>query len=124
MAIKVSDPIPKAFAANFLLQGNALAGQLTLSSPLGTTLAKIDWSQDTALLTTTGAPQRFESMQALALHALGVDVPITQLFDWFNGSPASAAGWEVDLRDFANGRITAKRNGPDLQAEIKILLER
>jgi outer membrane lipoprotein LolB len=124
LAVKVIDPVPKAFAANFEMQGDAKSGQLTLTSPLGTTLANIEWAADFAQLTTTGSPQRYESMQSLALSALGVDVPITQLFDWFSGNATEVSGWEVDLREFAAGRVTAKRIGPDLQAELKILFER
>lgn len=123
LAIKVIHPETKAFAANFDLQGDAARGQLTLSSPLGTALARMNWTADAAFLTTTGAPQRFDSMQALALGATGVDIPITQLFDWFAGKEAAAPGWQADLRDFGIGRITAKREGADLQAELKILFD-
>lgn len=62
LAVKVSNPQPKAFAANFDLQGGPAQGQLTLSTPLGTTLATMEWRPDVALLTTSGEPQRFASM--------------------------------------------------------------
>jgi outer membrane lipoprotein LolB len=123
LAVKVTHPEPKAFATQFDLHGNAAQGQLTLSTPLGTTLAKLQWTEDAAFLTTTGAPQRFDSMQALALSATGVDIPVKQLFDWFGGVATATPGWEADLREFGSGRITAKRAGTDLQAELKILLD-
>jgi len=124
LAINVTHPETKAFAASFELQGNAELGQLTLTTPLGTTLAKINWTADAAFLTTSGPPQRFDSLQTLALRATGVDIPIAQLCDWFVGTQSAANGWAPDLRGFDTGRIAAKRSGPDLQAELKILLER
>ena len=120
----MTHPEARAFAASFELQGNAELGQLTLTTSLGTTLAKLNWTADAAFLTTTGTPQRFDSIQALALRATGVDIPIAQLFDWFAGRHSAANGWEADLRGFDAGRIAAKRTGADLQAELKILLER
>lgn len=124
LAIKVTQPEAKAFAAAFELQGTAERGQLTLGTPLGTTLATLDWAADAAFLTTTGTPQRFDSVQALTLYATGVDIPVAQLFAWLHGNDAAAPGWEVDLRDFELGRVSAKRSGPDLQAELKIVIER
>ena len=124
LAIKVTQPQTNAFAAAFELQGNAEHGQLTLSTPLGTTLATLNWAADAAFLTTTGTPQRFDSVQALTLYATGVDIPVAQLFAWLRGNEAAAPGWEVDLRDFELGRVSAKRSGPDLQAELKIVIER
>lgn len=124
LAVSVTHPEPRGFTASFELQGNAEMGQLTLSTPLGTTLAKLDWTAEAAVLTTSGIPQRFDSLQALALHATGVDIPIAQLFDWFKGRQSSVSGWEADLRGFEAGRIVAKRTGANLQAELRILLDR
>jgi outer membrane lipoprotein LolB len=91
---------------------------------LGTTLATLNWTADAAFLTTNGSPQRFDSVQALTLYATGVDIPVTQLFAWLEGNEAAAQGWEVDLRDFELGRVSARRSGLDLQAELKIVIER
>lgn len=124
LAIKVTQPQTNAFAAAFELHGSAERGQLTLSTPLGTTLATLNWTADAAFLTTTGSPQRFDSVQALTLYATGVDIPVTQLFAWLEGNEAAAQGWEVDLRDFELGRVSARRSGLDLQAELKIVIER
>lgn len=124
LAIKVTQPENNAFAAAFELRGNAERGQLTLSTPLGTTLATLAWAPDAAFLTTTGTPQRFDSVQALTRYAIGVEIPVAQLFAWLDGNEAAAPGWEVDLRDFELGRVSARRSGPDLEAELKIVIER
>lgn len=124
LGVKVSYPERSALTAQFVLRGQASAGQLVLSTPLGTTVATLDWTERTAVLNTGGAPQPFESLAALLRRATGVDVPVEALFEWLKGSPAAAPGWSVDLGQFENGRIHATRQGSDLQAEITLLLDR
>ncbi len=124
LGVKVLYPERSAIAAQFVLRGQANAGQLVLSSPLGTTLATLDWTERTAVLSAAGTAQPFDSLQSLSRHALGVDIPIDALFEWLKGSPASAPDWVVDLAQFANGRIHATRLGTDVHAEITLLLER
>jgi len=120
----VNSQPPKAFSANFNLQGTAEAGDLNFSSPLGTTLARLVWSPSTASLQTTGDIQHFESLGALVNGATGTDLPLAALFSWLQGVPADAPGWRADLTDMANGRLTAQRFAPDSPTELKIILDR
>jgi len=94
-----------------------------LSSPLGTTLATLEWADGTAVLNARGTTQPFDSLQSLSRQAL-VEIPIAALFEWLQGLPSSAPGWTVDLDQFDAGRVRATRLGPDMHAEITVLLDR
>ena len=124
MALKVQTTPAQAFSADFELQGSPLAGSLTFLSPLGTTAALIQWDAQSARLQTTGEPQRFETLSALMQHTTGTDLPVTSLFAWLQGINTTTPGWEVDLGGLTDGRLSAKRLGPDAPAELKIIFER
>lgn len=124
LALKVHSTPVQAFAADFELQGNAEAGTLSFFTPLGNTAARLQWSAAGAQLQTTGEPQHFESLDALTLHTTGAILPIHSLFAWLKGNEPSTPGWQVDLRELANGRLTAQRLAPEVPADLKIILQR
>ena len=126
MAIKVFSVPVKAFAADFVLTGNPEQGELTLMTPLGNTLAQLQWAAGAARLKTAGTdqPAHFESLDSLVLHATGTALPVTALFTWLQGGQASATGWEVELENIASGRLIARQLAREPQAELKIILER
>lgn len=123
LALKVYSRPVQAIAVNFDLQGRPDQGALTLSSPLGTTLARMQWDADSATLIANGEQKNFGSLQELALTATGSDLPVASLFAWLQGRDDGAPGWQVDLTDLANGRIQA-HHIEAVQAELKIVLER
>lgn len=124
LALKVHSTPVQAFAADFELQGNAEAGTLSFFTPLGSTAARLQWSAAGAQLQTTGEPQHFESLDALTLHTTGATLPIHSLFAWLKGNEPGTPGWQVDLRELANGRLTAQRLAPEVPADLKIILQR
>ena len=123
LAVQVFSKPVQAFTANFELQGHAAQGELVLTSPLGTTLAHMQWTPDSATLIANGKQQHFDSVQALARSVTGADLPVASLFAWLQGQPEKAPGWQADLSDLPNGRILA-RHVEDVQAELKIVLDR
>jgi outer membrane lipoprotein LolB len=123
LALKVYSKPVQALAANFDLQGRPDKGELTLSSPLGTTLARMQWDGASATLSANGEQRHFDSLQELARQATGSDLPVASLFAWLQGRDELAPGWQVDLQDLPNGRIQA-RHIEAVQAELKIILER
>ena len=124
LTLKVhSDPI-QAFSADFDLQGDAKAGHLAFFTPLGNTAARLDWNALGARLQTSGEPQQFESMDALTRHTTGTVLPIASLFEWLKGGDPATPGWQVDLRDLVDGRLSARRMAPEIPAELKIILDR
>ena len=117
-----SDP-PQSFAAAFELTGAAAAGELVLFTPIGTTLAILTWSPQSALLRSNGEVRSFDSLDALALQATGATIPIASLLDWLAGVATPTAGWQADVTQLANGRITARRTAPLPSAELKLVLD-
>lgn len=124
LALKVESTPVQAFSADFDLLGNAQAGSLTFTSPLGSTLARVQWDASTAVLQTRGEPQHFNSLDALTRHTMGTDLPIASLFSWLQGVELDTPGWEADLHDLPTGRLSARRLAPEAPAELKIILER
>ena len=113
-----------SFAAGFELVGSARSGALTLFTPLGTTLASLSWSDQSAVLRQGSDSQYFESLDALTVHALGAEIPMAALFAWLAGDAMDAAGWNADLSLYAQGSILARRTQPTPEAEIRLLLEK
>lgn len=114
----------QSFSADFDLQGDVKAGLLTFFTPLGTTVARLQWSRDGAYLQASGETLHFESLDALTLHATGTVLPVAGLFAWLKGEQPDTPGWLADLQDLPNGRLTARRAFPEPTAQLKIILER
>lgn len=123
LALRVDTAEPTSFFASFELSGQADAGELTLSSPMGTTLAQLRWSPQFAILRSDGRTRAFNSLDALAIEATGTDIPIPALFEWLRGQPAAADGWLADLSQLAEGRLLAQRTLPAPAAELRLILE-
>lgn len=124
LALRVDNsPEPVSFFVNFELSGAARRGELLLSSPLGTTLAQLRWSTQAALLRTNGQARAFDSLDALATEATGTAIPIAALFEWLQGRPAAADGWQADLTQLEAGRLVARRSQPAPAAELRLILD-
>ena len=124
LALRVeSQPEPRSFFANFELSGQAHAGELRLSSPIGTTLAQLRWHPGLAELRSNGQTRAFDSLDALAAEATGTPIPIVALFDWLQGRPTAADGWQADLSQLGNGRLLARRQLPAPLAELRLVIE-
>ncbi len=126
LAVKVYSKPVQAFSANFELDGSPAKGVLVLSSPLGTTLARMQWEEGRegfATLSAHGEQRDFGSLQELAMKATGADLPVTTLFAWLQGQADQVPGWQVDLSELPAGRIQAK-HPEEVQSELKIILDR
>jgi outer membrane lipoprotein LolB len=111
----------RGLQAGFQLRGDASAGELRLSNPLGLQVAAARWRPGEAVLTSADGESRFDGLEALAREALGEPVPLQALPDWLQGRPWPGAasqpvpggfeqlGWTVDLGRWADGLVTAVR---------------
>jgi len=124
LALKVFSTPVQAFSANFELDGSAQEGSLTLSTALGSTLARMQWSPGRAALQTSKEIREFNSLDAMVSEITGTDLPVVSLFSWLQGVDAPAPLWEADLSDLDNGRMTARRTAEPNPSELKILLDR
>ena len=111
-------------SASFELQGSAQSGELILLSPIGTILAKLTWAPQSAQLEQGNQQLVGTSLQSLASRLTGTELPISALFQWLAGQPADAPGWQVDLSEHAQGRITAERHMPAPGTVLRIVLNR
>ena len=123
LALRVDSPEQPSFFASFELTGQARAGELLLSSPLGNVVASLSWTPQAAFLRNNGETRQFDSLDALATEATGTAIPIAALFQWLDGQPAEAAGWQADLSQLAQGRLLARRSSPGPAAELRLILE-
>ena len=119
-----SRPDPTAYFANFELSGNARQGELLLTSPLGTTLARLSWRPGQAVLRRSDDEQVYDNLDALAAQATGTALPIAALFEWLQGRPMAAQGWRADLQQLDDGRLHAHRDLPAPSADLQMVLER
>lgn len=125
-------------SAGFELLGTAERGQLELSTPLGSLVARVRWQPGQAWLSTPEGERDFADMDELTATLLGEALPVQALFDWLEGRPWPLAahqplpengfrqlGWQVDLRRFADGLISAERQTPQgEQALLRLKLDK
>ncbi|GAB2596568.1 lipoprotein insertase outer membrane protein LolB [Ramlibacter solisilvae] len=124
LALQVQDRPSESFSAGFELKGSALAGELQLFSPIGGTLAVLDWQPGRARLQANSRTREFASVDALMTELSGAAIPVRALFDWLRGIATPVAGWQADLSQLAHGRIAAKRLDPLPEADLRVVLER
>ena len=124
LALQVDQQPSQSFSALFELRGNARAGELTLTSPIGSVLAELAWQPGQATLRSGGQTRQFASVADLAREATGTAIPLEALFDWLAGVQATVPGWQADLSELAQGRLRARRSEPAPAADLRIALER
>lgn len=114
-AVSYRDPAgeTRSTSATFELSGSPSQGTLRLGSPLGTQLAEIRWRPGEAVLQQPDKAETFASLDELLLQSLGAPLPIQALFQWLEGRPTPALGWEADLSQLAQGRLSASQGGPN-----------
>ena len=123
LSVNVQTSPTTSMSASFALQGQAQRGSLSLYSPLGTTLAVLDWTATAAHLHQGTKQQRFDSLEVLTEQATGAALPVAALFDWLQGTPSPAPGWQVDLSALAQGSVSARRYQPTPEVTLRIKLD-
>ncbi|RZL86680.1 MAG: hypothetical protein EOP82_29135 [Variovorax sp.] len=124
LSLRVDSEPVQTFSALFELRGAPQAGDLTLTSPIGNTLARLHWSPGEALLKNGSETRRFESLDALIEAATGAAIPVGALFGWLAGRDERVPGWRPDLSQVGTGRLQATRESPQPRADLRIVFER
>ena len=124
LALTVEGQASQSFSAGFELKGAPENGELTLTNPIGGTLAVLAWSPGTATLRSGGTSRAFSSLEALAQEATGASLPVAALFDWLAGKATPIEGWEADVSQVADGRLRARRTAPPPAADLRVVFER
>lgn len=125
LAVQILSEPPQEFFANFELTGSQAAGSLALFTPLGSTLLQLRWDANHAELIQGAATLRRNSLADLQSQ-MQAQVPVTSLpigawFDWLKGRPTTAPGWQADLSDLSQGRLTAHRHDPSPEIRVKLI---
>jgi outer membrane lipoprotein LolB len=114
----------RSLTTQFELRGDAQAGDLQLTTPLGSTAAQARWRPGLAELITAEGTRRFADLDALAHDLLGESLPLAALIEWLRGRPWMGApsqlreggfdqlGWRIDLSRLAEGWVLARRDHP------------
>jgi outer membrane lipoprotein LolB len=123
LALTVASDPPQSYSAGFTLQGDAQAGELSLTSPLGGTLAVLQWQPGSALLRQGEETRRFDSLDELTAALASAPLPVRALFDWLRGAPQTPGGWQADLARLPQGRLAARRLTPAPAAELRLALD-
>ena len=113
----------QSFSASFELRGTPVQGQLDVFNPLGSQVAQLSWQPGMAWLRQGETVTPSDSLPSLVRRSLGTEVPIAAMFAWLQGQPAAADGWTVDLQQYPQGRITARRTHPEPQAQLRLVLQ-
>lgn len=124
LSLRVLQPNPEQFSANFELNGDATSGELALYSPIGTTLAVARWAPQSAQLLQGQKVQDFASMDDLTQQLTGAVLPLTALLSWLDVDGPPLPGWELTSESPAGGRrVFAKRESPLPALQLTLLLD-
>jgi len=136
----------RSMSGQFELSGNASSGQLILTSPIGTTVARARWSDPVGAqavpsrieLEADGGTTHYATLEDMMQRAIGDQLPLAAMFDWLDGRPWPAApvqrgadgqsfdqlGWHVDLSQLAgNQLIDAQRPQPAPALHVRVKLD-
>jgi len=117
-----SDP-PRNMSAGFSLDGDARQGELNLFSPLGTTLATLQWNPTSTQWLQGSQQRRYDSMAHLTEETTGAALPMDAMFEWLQGRATPSPGWQADLSALNQGSLIAKRITPEPLVVLRIKLD-
>ena len=124
LSLRVLQPQPEQFSANFDLHGSAETGELSIISPLGTTLAVARWTPHNAQLLQGQKVQDYASMEALTQQLTGAALPLQALLAWLDTDGPPLPGWQLTSESPATGRrVFAKREAPLPALQLTLLLD-
>jgi len=124
LSLKVHSDPQRATTASFTLFGNAQRGVLVLTSPIGTTVARVEWAPTGASLDSGHGPRHFANLASLATELTGTNLPIDAFFAWLDGRNVAVEGWQANLDNLPAGIVTARRTGEAPLADLRVVLDR
>lgn len=105
LALNIAGTSPQSLSAGFELKSQQQSGELQLLSPLGNTLAKLQWTPGQASLEQGGQRWQDASLDALLIRLTGTALPMAALIDWLQARPTHVEGWLADLSEIDRGKL-------------------
>ena len=122
--LRIANNPPEQFSTAFEMTGRPEKGQLSLLSPLGTTLAMVRWNPQGASLQQGSDLQHFVSMDELTLRLTGAALPLPQLMAWLDRTGPPVQGWQIHAQALKSGRrVLADRQQPLPTLQLTVLLD-
>lgn len=110
-----------SFFAPFELEGRADQGELRLYSPLGQVLGQLRWRPGWAELRRGTSVREAQDLPTLLRELTHTDVPVLAWFDWMQGRATAVPGWQVQLDQWQEGRLWARRESPEPSVELRLV---
>jgi outer membrane lipoprotein LolB len=124
LTLRIAKNPPEQFSTAFAMTGRPEQGQLSLLSPLGTTLAMVRWNPQGASLQQGAEVQQFASMDILTQRLTGASLPLPHLMAWLDRSGPAVAGWNIQAEALTSGRrLLAERLEPLPALQLTVLLD-
>ncbi len=128
LALTIASSPAQSFSAGFELKSQAQSGELQLLSPLGSSLAKLEWSPDQARLEQGGQVWHDTSLDALLIRLTGAALPMAALLDWLQARPTAVEGWSADLSQIGRGKLGVQSvpsgtSSAQPQVTLRLILE-
>jgi outer membrane lipoprotein LolB len=124
LQLRVQRKEPESFSATFELSGAPHHGELRLISPIGHTLALVNWSAEEATLQEGTQIQTFANMDELTRKLTGAALPLPDLMAWLNQDGPPIQGWEIHANQQPLARrIVATRQTPEPELHLVIWVQ-
>lgn len=123
LALRVDSTPVQHLSAGFELSGNPAEGELRLLSPLGQVLASAHWTPHRAWLQRGNDRRDYPDTTALTSELTGTALPLPPLFAWLRGQAEPVPGWQVDLSQHAQGRLSAQRLQPEPTVQLRLVFQ-
>jgi len=124
LTLRIEKNPPEQFSTSFEMTGRPEQGQLSLLSPLGTTMAMVRWNPQGANLLQGSEVQSFASMDELTLRLTGAALPLPQLMAWLDRTGPPVNGWQINAQALKSGRrVMAERQQPMPALQLTVLLD-
>lgn len=129
LALNMASSPPQSISAGFELTSGPQGSELQLFSPLGSSLATLQWTTGQARLEQGGQVWQDATLDALMVRLTGTALPVAALIDWLQARPTQVEGWSADLSQFDQGKLwirstPASSASARPQVDLRLIVER
>jgi outer membrane lipoprotein LolB len=120
LLVEVMDTPAQRHQLQYVLQGTAQTGRLTLLAATGQALGQAQWQPGQAVVRQGAAQREFDTAQAMTQALLPTSLPWQAMVDWLQGRPTPAPGWRVQPGPTAAPSVVATRQAPAPLVRVRV----